>query len=497
MRATCAVVLVLSALPVFLAGCGAVAGTVLDTSVDIATYPFKEYVSRGAYKYDNDWDDGFSSIEPGVKDHGELVVGVCISGGGSRSAYFMACVLEELSKISIDGADGPSYLDEIDYISSVSGGSLASAYYCFKRFEGKAMPAEEFFPGYKEAMSSNFEMASLGRMALGYWVLDLFTYYDRGDLIASVWDGHFFDDATFAHLAEAEKRGAPTLIVNGTSLSNGLKFVFSTLPDDRFRSAYFDAMARQALIEYGVTEGYQPFQTMGFQSLNSDISKYPISKAVAASASVPNLLGPVTLRVNGSSGDESSEIVRPVPCVVGSLINISDGGIYDNYGIESLMQIITGHLDRHPGQEAVIIVIDGSGFFDVDASEDSDHYSVADFSERTLSISWLRTKNYVEHVLQQTRDFRNENDRQPYRNLDFQLISLYDVLPSQKSDTYPFGVKDGVAKNILRPDLAAKKFLRRITTIQTRFRVTDEDASVIEDVAARSAGALRSRRQVR
>ena len=103
----------------------------------------------------------------------------------------------------------------------------------------------------------------------------------------------------------------------------------------------------------------------------------------------------------------------------------------------------------------------------------------------------------MEHVLQQASDFRDENDRQPYRNLDFQLISPYDVLPSQKSDTYPFAVKDGVAKNILRPDLAAKTFLRRLTTIQTRCRVTDDDAGVIEDVASRSAGALRSRRQVR
>ena len=337
-------------------------------------------------------------------------------------------------------------------------------------------------------MRTNFELASLARMALGWWLLDVFTYYDRADLIAGVWDGHFLGRATFADLEAAERNGAPTLIINGTSLSNGLKFVFSTLPDDRFRSKYFESMGQEALIDYGVTSDYRPFQTMGFQSLNSDISPYRVSKAVAASASVPNLLGPVTLRAGDTTDD-----VGLVRCADGSLINISDGGVYDNYGIESLMQVITGHLDRNPGQKAVIIVVDGSGFFEVDAGVDSDHYSVTDFSERTLSISWLRTKSYMEHVLKQTREFRDQNDQQPYRNLEFSLISLYDVLPSQEdAPQYPFGVTDPAARNLLRPDLMTTKFLSRLANIQTRFRVTAEDAEVIEVVAAKSAsGALR------
>jgi predicted acylesterase/phospholipase RssA len=475
------------AFPLVFSGCGAVAGTVIDTSVDLVTYPFKEYVSFRAYKYDNDWDEPYLSLENRQKDNGEMLLGLCISGGGSRSAYFMACVLEELSKIPIEGEDGPTYLEEIDYISSVSGGSLASAYYCLKGFEGGRKKPEEFFPQFREAMQRNFELSSLARMALGWWVLDVFTYYDRADLIASVWDGHFFDGSTFADLEAAERYGSPTLIVNGTSLSNGLKFVFSTLPEDRFRSSYFDALGQESLIEHGIATDYQPFQTMGFQSLNSDIGPYRISKAVAASASVPNLVGPVTLRANESAGG-----LGLVKCAEGSLINVSDGGIYDNYGLESIMQVITGYLDRNPGEKAMIVVVDGSGFFDVDAGVKSDHYSVADFSERTLSISWLRAKNYMEHVLKQTRDFRDRNGQQPYSNLDFSLISLYDVLPSQQGTEYPFGVTDAAVRNVLRPDLMTKNFLSRLTTIQTRFRVTAEDAEAIEAAAARSAtGALR------
>src|SRR5438067_2452798 len=49
-------------------------------------------------------------------------VGVAISGGGSRSANFSAACLFELQRLGI--------LQHVDYVSSVSGGSITAAYYC-------------------------------------------------------------------------------------------------------------------------------------------------------------------------------------------------------------------------------------------------------------------------------------------------------------------------------------------------------------------------------
>src|SRR5882672_6489874 len=61
----------------------------------------------------------------------EMLVGLAVSGGGSRAATFTASVLEELArqiKLS-EGARQRSFVEYINYISSVSGGSLATAYY--------------------------------------------------------------------------------------------------------------------------------------------------------------------------------------------------------------------------------------------------------------------------------------------------------------------------------------------------------------------------------
>src|SRR5206468_4736393 len=49
-------------------------------------------------------------------------VGLALSGGGSRSANFAASCMFQLERLGL--------LEKVDYISSVSGGSLTAAYYC-------------------------------------------------------------------------------------------------------------------------------------------------------------------------------------------------------------------------------------------------------------------------------------------------------------------------------------------------------------------------------
>jgi len=62
-------------------------------------------------------------------ESGDELVGIAISGGGSRAATFASYVLEELARIDV-GRDAPaSMLERVQYISSVSGGSLSAAYY--------------------------------------------------------------------------------------------------------------------------------------------------------------------------------------------------------------------------------------------------------------------------------------------------------------------------------------------------------------------------------
>ena len=64
------------------------------------------------------------------RDSGDIALTIAFSGGGTRAAALAYGVLQELrdTSVTIDGQTR-RLLDEVDTISSVSGGSFTSAYY--------------------------------------------------------------------------------------------------------------------------------------------------------------------------------------------------------------------------------------------------------------------------------------------------------------------------------------------------------------------------------
>ena len=64
----------------------------------------------------------------------DFMVGLAVSGGGSRAATFAAAALEALAELPVQvGTEKRSVLETVSYMSSVSGGSLATAYYVTKK----------------------------------------------------------------------------------------------------------------------------------------------------------------------------------------------------------------------------------------------------------------------------------------------------------------------------------------------------------------------------
>jgi NTE family protein len=63
----------------------------------------------------------------------DTVVGLSFSGGGTRAAAFSYGVLRELARTQIvsEGRRSP-LIDQVDLVSSVSGGSVTAAYYALK-----------------------------------------------------------------------------------------------------------------------------------------------------------------------------------------------------------------------------------------------------------------------------------------------------------------------------------------------------------------------------
>src|SRR5262247_2273498 len=113
------------------AGRGLAAAVALVTLVGCAgpVNPRLAAYGPGGYRYANVRAEGPEE---------ELFVILAFSGGGTRAAAFSYGLLEGLQSVAYRPATGPArtLLDDVDVISSVSGGSFTAAHYALFGTEG-------------------------------------------------------------------------------------------------------------------------------------------------------------------------------------------------------------------------------------------------------------------------------------------------------------------------------------------------------------------------
>jgi predicted acylesterase/phospholipase RssA len=304
----------------------------------------------------------------------DTLVGLAVSGGGSRAATYAAGALEALAGIRIKvGGRERSVLETISHMSSVSGGSLATAYYAMKKppreeailaDRGLSPAYERFFADFKEAMQEDFQSAAFRRQVLFFRALNptKFAYS-----FAEVWDDRFFGEADLAALYEREKRGdSPRIIFNGTSYNDGRRLVLTTLPPAEFEYDFVSRLLANlkarpgtvtpegmAIIEGGLSEAGQQFLPMTFEQWGGSHRNLRVSLAVATSASFPPVVGPVTYQIAGRLPYH----------------HVGDGGLFDNLGTESLTTVFLKKIPRDSAKRGLIIVIDASYPFEATGIE--------------------------------------------------------------------------------------------------------------------------------
>jgi predicted acylesterase/phospholipase RssA len=312
------------------------------------------------------------AFDPIPESSPDLLVGLAISGGGSRAATFAAGVLEALARVRVKDAGGErSVLEKVQYISSVSGGSLATGYFAARKParsepvlapRGLSPAYERFFADYKAAMQEDFELPSAWRQLLFFRA---FNPTKLAYSLAEVWDGRFFHGMTFSQLYARERAGdSPRIILNGTSYNTGRRFAVTTLPAADFDYDFVggllqDLMRRsdrvtaegKAIIQRNLEGARDQFLPMTFEQIGADHRALPLSLAVVSSASFPPVVGPVTYAVDG----------RP------PYQHVGDGGLFDNLGTESLTTLFLKKIPKGSPKRGLIIVIDSVFPFDANA----------------------------------------------------------------------------------------------------------------------------------
>ena len=263
----------------------------------------------------------FKALEPGPKNTDSLFVIVTMSGGGTRAAALSYGVLEALgdTRIRWRGVD-KTLLEEVDVISSVSGGSFTAAYYALHRDQTFNGRFEEVF------LKHDVEKDLVQRLFVpGNWFKLAGSSYGRSDLSAEYYDEHIFQGAKYSDLIEHGQR--PFVIVNATDMTIGAQF---------------------------------PFIQDQFDLICSDLASLPVARAVASSSAFPGALTPLTFKsyadqcdfrdyrwVSLAEDDRRENAARTIradqrrsyydiaPPEPGSrqFLHLIDGGVADNIGL--------------------------------------------------------------------------------------------------------------------------------------------------------------------
>jgi predicted acylesterase/phospholipase RssA len=329
------------------------------------------------------------TVEP-TGGEGDFLVVVSVTGGGSRAALWHAAVMRELYR-QVRLPDGRSITDEIDYISSVSGGSLSAAYWCLNKPEVDTTHADRydaFFDTYLADMRVNIEKKMSGSPLT--WYRYLLSPEDRAVVLRETFDALYFGHRTFAELADRQRRGvSPILIANGTDMETGARFLFTTLPRTDFEVGpeRIAPDAMKSMGESGISFGADVFNVVTPDDIGVSTADMEVSLAVAASSSVPLLLGPVVMRDNLKSTPQ-----KPI------YVHVSDGGVNDNQGLVTLIELLSRRADddKKGFKGAIVLVVDANPYIEARGSEDSVRsLSTIEMMERSYYICFHQGRAFT------------------------------------------------------------------------------------------------------
>ena len=245
---------------------------------------------------------------------GAIYIGLAFSGGGMRASAFAYGMTEELRAAGFGGANG--LLDHVRLVSGVSGGSVTAAQLGLFGPEGLQGYRESYLITDAEKYMANSPInpiTILRGLAGGANGRKTFARY---------LDEALFHGATFAQM---QRKSRIKTWINATDMANSTPFMFS--PET-------------------------------FDALCSDLSAFPISEAVAASAAFPLVFSPVVLEAHQGKcaykepdwltsarfNPEATSAMRAYATALESyadpekvkFVKLLDGGVTDNFGTTGL-----------------------------------------------------------------------------------------------------------------------------------------------------------------
>jgi NTE family protein len=290
-------------------------------------------------------------IEPDLKSRKPLKgIALCLSGGGYRAMVFHLGAIIRLNEAGL--------LKKLSRISSVSGGSITAAMLGL-RWNQLTFVNDVATNLIEKVIDPVRQMAGITIDAESI-IGGIFLPGTISDKIVGEYKKHLFGNATLQDLpSDAE---GPRFVINATNVQSGALWRFSK----PFMADYLIGMVKNPTV--------------------------PLALAVAASSAFPPVLSPARLELNHSdfSPDPNCPLQRE-PYT--THVVLSDGGVYDNLGLETAWK-----------QCKTILVSDGGGKMQPEAEPKGDwaRHAVRVSGIVDNQVRSLRKRQLIESYKNQT-----------------------------------------------------------------------------------------------
>ncbi|MDX1620357.1 MAG: patatin-like phospholipase family protein [Nitriliruptorales bacterium] len=253
-------------------------------------------------------------------DRSRAGTALCLSGGGYRAALFHLGALTRLNEV---GA-----LGQVDTIASVSGGSILAAHLA-TAIEDWPAPGESV-RDWESQVAVPFRTFTaldvrtwpvLNRLMPWNWL--------RSDTAVRTLAAQYERYLTSIRLGDLPKR--PRFVLCATDMTFGVNWIFDSGDDHGRRGRMGDYQA-----------GYRP------------LADWPLARAVAASSCFPPVFNPLRPDLDADRLHDGAYDEDDRADLIGQL-ELSDGGVYDNMGLEPVWK-----------DHQTVLVSDGGAVFEAE-----------------------------------------------------------------------------------------------------------------------------------
>jgi NTE family protein len=217
-------------------------------------------------------------------------IALCLSGGGYRAMLFHLGALLRLNELA--------YLPKLARISSVSGGSITAGVLGMK-WNRLAFDAAGIARGLQQEVIDPIRAMASTTIDVKDVVLGFLTPGTVAEKVAASYQHHLFGKATLQDLPDT-----PRFVINATSVQSGVLWRFSK----PFMADYRVGLVKNPAV--------------------------PLAVAVGASSAFPPVLSPVRLDLKPFTFEPASGTDLQTPPYTSEAV-LTDGGVYDNLGLET------------------------------------------------------------------------------------------------------------------------------------------------------------------